>query len=68
MAEGDTAVRLSDEELAVVMTAASPLDPGQRGVFLELVAAALRPHEVLGPGLVARVCRGVLAEVRWNAR
>jgi hypothetical protein len=38
---------LSDEQLQIVMTAAGPLPPEKRGVFLERCAARLRlrgPH------------------------
>jgi hypothetical protein len=38
------------------MAAARPLDPDLRDPFLRAVANALQGREVIGPGLVARVC------------
>jgi len=49
-------VRLSDDELDAVMTAARPLDPHQRDGFLEEVASALATCGVIGPGVVHRIC------------
>jgi hypothetical protein len=39
-------LRLSDENLATLQTAAAPLDPRDRGSFLEAVAEALRDHPI----------------------
>jgi hypothetical protein len=47
---------LSDDELAALMDCARPLAPRDRAEFLREVAAELRKFELLGPGLVARVC------------
>ena len=52
-------VRLTDEQLAVIMAAAEPLAPADRGPFLEAVAASLRGREI-GDGLIHRV----IAEVQ----
>jgi hypothetical protein len=49
-------VRLSDEELSAVMTAAQPLEPSARNAFLVDVANALAGCAVIGPGVVHRVC------------
>jgi hypothetical protein len=48
-------IRLSDDELNVVMAAARPLPVERRDAFLQAVAAELRGRE-LGPGIVHRVC------------
>jgi hypothetical protein len=37
-------LRLSDENLATLRAAAAPLDPRDRGSFLEAIAEALRDH------------------------
>jgi hypothetical protein len=50
-----TPLRLTDEQMDMIMQAAAPLALPDRGPFLEAVAAALQGHE-LGDGLVARVC------------
>jgi len=40
-------VRLTDQELAVLMRAAAPLPPGRRNLFLQAIAAALsRFHDI----------------------
>jgi hypothetical protein len=57
-------VRLTDDELAIVMHAAQPLLPGDRGPFLQQVARALEsmPADAIGPGSVARIVRGLQRE------
>jgi hypothetical protein len=49
-------IKLTDEELSAVMSAARPLAPELRDPFLRAVAHTLQGREVIGPGLVARVC------------
>jgi len=41
------------------MDAARPIPPRSRAAFLREAAAELEKHELLGPGLVARVCAKV---------
>ncbi|WP_426613764.1 hypothetical protein [Bradyrhizobium sp. McL0616] len=48
---------LSDEELAAVMDAATPLQPHQRSEFLRDVSAELASYEVVGPGVIHRIVR-----------
>ncbi len=50
-------VSLSDDELAIVMDAAQPLEPQARGKFLHDVAAELAKYPELGPGSVHRLVR-----------
>jgi hypothetical protein len=50
-------IRLTDAQLAAVMRAAEPLAPGDRGRFLEAVAAALRCHAEIGDGTIGRAIR-----------
>jgi hypothetical protein len=45
---------LSDSEYDAVMAAARPLQPHQRGAFLEALALELRPCGELGDGRVHR--------------
>jgi hypothetical protein len=52
-------VRLTDSELDSVMAAARPLPVERRDAFLQAVAGALQGCEVIGPGLVARICAEV---------
>jgi hypothetical protein len=47
-------ISLSDEELAIVRSLASPLAPHERCAYLREVAAELKKHPVLGPGIVSR--------------
>jgi len=54
-----TALKLTDEQLDIVMAACQPLQPHQRDAFLREVAAQLSAAGELGPGLVARVCATV---------
>ena len=73
-------LRLSDSELDAVMAAARPLDRDQRDAFLQAVAHALSDRNVIGPGVVHRICAElqrqfmpVLPEVervppRWSRR
>ena len=47
---------LTDDEMAIIRDRATPLSPRDRGEFLREVATELENHEMLGPGLVSRVC------------
>ena len=47
---------LSETELQIVMEAARPIRPRDRNQFLRDVAAELEKHELLGQGLVTRIC------------
>jgi hypothetical protein len=55
-------IRLTDEELDAVFAAARPLAVNRRDVFLQAVAASLRRCEVIGPGVVHRICAEVQRE------
>jgi hypothetical protein len=57
---------LSDQQLDTVMRAAAPLQPIDRDAFLVLVAARLRGVEMIGDGVVARVCKEAQREF-WDA-
>jgi hypothetical protein len=48
-------LRLTDEQLDIVMRAAEPLASADRGSFLEAVAGELQGQEI-GDGIVARIC------------
>ena len=53
-------VRLTAEELDIVMRAAHPLAYGRRDAFLQDVATELaRCNGDVGPGVVHRICRDV---------
>jgi hypothetical protein len=54
-------IKLSDDELSAVMSAAQPLPVDLRDPFLHAVASALQGREV-GPGSVHRVCRELQRE------
>ena len=67
-------LRLTDDQLTAVLRAAEPLAVGDRGAFLQEVAAALNGQE-LGDGMVYRVVAQVqrryydppiLHEPRWG--
>ena len=58
-------LRLSDGQLDQILFAARPLDPDQRGAFLEDVARALAGRE-LGDGVVHRVTMEVQRRY-WRA-
>ena len=49
-------LRLTDDELTAVMSAAAPLDVAMRDVFLQQVATSLGGYREIGPGLVHRIC------------
>jgi hypothetical protein len=53
-------ISLSDAQLDAVMTAAEPLQPSERGKFLEALADALRQQGELGDGALARTVRHVI--------
>jgi hypothetical protein len=57
-------LRLTDEQMGVILHAAAPLAPADRGAFLEAVAKELQGQEI-GDGLVARVCAKL--QRRWLA-
>jgi hypothetical protein len=46
---------LSDEELDIITDLARPLPVDRRSEFLAEVIAAASKHEVVGPGLIARI-------------
>ena len=49
-------IRLSDSELDAVLAAARPLAVELRDPFLHAVARELAGRNVIGPGVVHRVC------------
>ena len=49
-------IKLSDDELDVVMAAARPLDIRVRDAFLQEVANGLASCAEIGPGTVHRIC------------
>jgi hypothetical protein len=49
-------IKLSDDELAAVMSAAAPLAVERRDAFLQEVANALARCAEIGPGTVHRIC------------
>jgi hypothetical protein len=56
-------IALSDSELTTIMAACRPLNPADRESFLRAVATVLGGKsilgEVLGDGVVSRVCREI---------
>jgi hypothetical protein len=54
---------LDDAELAIIERFATPLPPQIRGTFLERVAALLA-GEVIGEGILHRVCAQAQNELR----
>jgi hypothetical protein len=50
-------IALTDDQLHCLLTIAQPLAPHDRSAFLILVATRLRGVDVIGDGLVSRVCR-----------
>ena len=48
---------LTDDELRIVMDAARPLPPHDRGAFLRAVAEELAKHRELGPGVAEALAR-----------
>jgi hypothetical protein len=59
-------LRLTDDQLEIIMRAAEPLHHIDRGPFLEAVAERLRGVRVLGDGVVARVVRETQPQF-WRA-
>ena len=55
-------IRLTDEELDAIFAAARPIAVNRRDDFLQAVAASLRRLEVIGPGVVHRICAEVQRE------
>jgi hypothetical protein len=55
-------LRLTDAELDAVFAAARPIAVNRRDDFLQAVAASLRRCEVIGPGVVHRICAEVQRE------
>jgi len=54
-------LRLTDDQMNMITSAAEPLQPGDRGPFLERVATLLNGHE-LGDGVISRAARQAQAE------
>ena len=55
-------IRLTDDEMSHVFDAARPIAVNRRDDFLQAVAASLRRCEVIGPGVVHRICVEVQRE------
>jgi hypothetical protein len=53
---------LSDSQLTTIFALARPLQPGQRAVFLEMLAAKLNGQRELGDGAIYRLCRELQRE------
>lgn len=54
-------LRLSDDQMSMITRAAEPLQPADRGPFLQRVATLLNGHE-LGDGVISRVARQAQGE------
>ena len=54
-------ISLSDAQLTAVMTAAGPLHPADRDLFLRALADRLRGEELIGDGNLARAIRETLS-------
>jgi hypothetical protein len=52
-------IALDDEALTALRSAAAPLAPWQRNLFLKLVAHELEQVETIGAGVVDRVAKTV---------
>jgi hypothetical protein len=57
-----TPFALTEEETAVVLTLAAPLERGKRDAFLAQVASTLAKQPARGPGVVHRIGREVQRE------
>jgi hypothetical protein len=55
-------IKLTDEELSAVMSAAKPIAPERRDAFLQQVASTLQCCGELGPGVVYRAIAQVQRE------
>jgi hypothetical protein len=64
LAEGAVMLKLTSENLDTLRAAAAPLDPRDRGDFLEAVAEALRDHPNPDGGEFHRVCRALASHFR----
>jgi len=53
---------LSDAQIAAIMGLVRPLQPHQRSLFLEMLAAKLNSRREIGDGEVYRVCRELQRE------
>jgi hypothetical protein len=50
-------IKLSDDELSAVMTAAAPINVERRNAFLQQIASELAKCDEIGPGLIHRIVR-----------
>jgi hypothetical protein len=50
-------LRLTEDELGAIETAAAPLPPANRAAFVSAVTEILGRCEVIGAGVVHRICR-----------
>jgi hypothetical protein len=57
-------LKLTTEGLATLRSAAAPLDPRDRGKFLQAVAEAVRNHPNPDGGEFHRVCRAIASRFR----
>jgi hypothetical protein len=56
-------IALTDEQITTIMQLTRPLQPEQRVVFFEMLAAKLRGRSDLGDGAIYRLCRDLQREV-----
>ena len=59
----DEPLCLSDAQLTTIMQLARPLQPAQRTVFLEMIAAKLNGQRELGDGALYQICRELQRQV-----
>ena len=52
-------LRLTDDELDIVMNACRPIAPHRRNAFMTDIASELSRYPELGPGVVHRACATV---------
>jgi hypothetical protein len=57
-------LKLTNENLDTLRTAAAPIDPRDRGRYLEAVAEAMRDRPNLDGGEFHRVCRVIASRFR----
>jgi hypothetical protein len=58
-----TPIALSDAQITTLMQLSRPLQPAQRRVFVEMIAARLNGHREIGDGMLYQIRRELQRQV-----
>jgi hypothetical protein len=63
MAAAPSPLALTDAQITSIMQLARPLQPAQRRIFVEMIAARLNGQREIGDGMLYQICRELQRQV-----